>query len=317
MKRTLSLLLCLALLLMALPALAETPKDVPKLAEDEIPDTPQGVHNYMLLCVDSWSGSAKNLGNTDGMVLVTVDEYAGRLMLTSFIRDLLIQKPDGSFNRLSRYVPQNGHDQQAVENLMGIFGTHFGVKVDHYVVVDWTMIKNIIDAVGGVDITITAGEATRLKSKDAYKTSWTTPKITGEGTYHFIGYAAVIYMRIRSGTQVDGEAYDFRRTSRARSVLSNIASSLQNITYEQALDLLDVVVENTLLTDMSTADLLEALQLAYDARGLEIEQLRIPIKGTFEPITYTGGACEQIDFIKNRETLNDFLYGGFVVTEEE
>ena len=317
MKRILMLLVCLAVLLPVLPACAETPRDVPMLSEDEIPDTPKGVHNYMLLCVDSWNGNAKNLGNTDGMVLVTVDEYANRLMLTSFIRDQLIQKPDGSFNRLSRYVPQNGHNQQAVENLMDIFGTHYGVKIDHYVVVDWTMIRNIIDAVGGVDISVTAGEATRLKSKDAYMTSWTTPKLSGEGTYHFTGYGAVIYMRIRSGTVVDGEANDFRRTSRARSVLSSIASSLSDISYDQALDLLDTVVENTLLTDMSTADLLEAVQLAYDSRGLEIEQLRIPIAGTYESITYTGGACQQIDFVKNREALENFLYGGFVVTEDE
>lgn len=315
MKRFLSALLVLMLLIGA--ASAESPKAVPLLAEDEIPDTPSGVHNYMLLCVDSWNANANNLGNTDGIVLVTVDEYANRLMLTSFIRDLLIQKSENNFNRLSRYVPHNGANQEAVEKLMGIFGTHFGVKIDHYVVVDWTMIKNIIDAVGGVDITVTEGEATRLKSKNAYKSSWTEPVLKGAGTYRFTGYAAVIYMRIRSTTVVDGEANDFRRTSRARAVLSSIALGLSDISYEQALELLDVVVENTLLTDMTAADLLEAVGLAYNARKYDIEQLRIPIKGTYEGITYAGGSCQQIDFVANREALLEFLYGGFIVREDE
>ncbi len=315
MKRFLSFLL--VLMLLCCTALADMPKAVPLLSEDEIPDTPTGVHNYMLLCVDSWSANPNNLGNTDGIVLVTVDEYANRLMLTSFIRDLLVQKAENNFNRLSRYVPHNGANQAAVESLMDIFGTHFGVKIDHYVVVDWTMIQNIIDAAGGVDITVTAGEATRLKSKNAYKSSWTEPVLKGAGTYHFTGYAAVIYMRIRSSTVVDGEANDFRRTSRARSVLTNLATSLSDITYDQALELLDVVVENTLLTDMTTADLLEAVGLAYNARKYDIDQLRIPIKGTYEGITYAGGSCQQIDFIANREALLEFLYGGFIVREDE
>lgn len=317
MKRVFLCLMCLMLLPLA--ALADAmPNPVPLLSEDEIPQTPTGIHNYLLLCVDSWDGNVNNLGNTDGVVLVTVDEYAGRLMLTSFIRDLLVQKEENSFNRLSRYVPHNGSNKAAVEKLVNnIFATHFGVRIDHYVVVDWTMIRNIIDAAGGVDITVTAGEATRLKDKNAYKASWTEPKLAGAGTYHFTGYAAVIYMRIRSGTVVDGEAYDFRRTSRARSVLMNIAEGLRDITYEQALDLLDVVVENTLATDMSAADLLTALDLAYGARGLPIEQLRIPIQGTYEPITYTGGACQQIDYVQNRVALHDFLYGTFIVRDDE
>ena len=318
MKKLIALLMCFILLMSVFCAYAETPKTIPVLSEDEIPDTPDGVHNYLLLCVDSWDAKPNNLGNTDGMVLVTVDEYAHRLMLTSFIRDLLIQRTDDpadGFNRLSRFVPQNGHNQEAVEKLIKIYGTHFGVKIDHYVVIDWTMIRNIIDAVGGVDITVTAGEATRLKSKDAYKSSWTTPVLSGAGTYHFTGYAAVIYMRIRSSTVVNGEANDFRRTTRARSVLTSIATSLSDITYDQALNLLDAVVENMLLTDMSTMDMLEAVNLAYKAKDWDIEQMRIPIKGTYEGITYTGGSCQQIDFIKNREALNDFLYGGFIVTE--
>ena len=320
MKKWLSLVVCFCILLTVCPALAETPKEIPLLELEDVPDTPAGVHNYLLLCVDSWNGKANNLGNTDGIVLVTVDEYAHRLMLTSFIRDLLIQKtsdPADGFNRLSRYVPQNGHNQQAVENLCTLFATHFGVKIDHYVVIDWTMIRNIIDAAGGVDITVTAGEATRLKSKDAYKSSWTEPVLSGAGTYHFTGYAAVIYMRIRSSTVVNGEANDFRRTSRARSVLTNIAKSLSDVSYDQALELLDTVVENTLLTDMSTMDMLEAVDLAYTARQWEIEQMRIPIKGTYEGITYANGSCQQIDFVANREALYNFLYGGFVVAEDD
>ncbi|MBQ8081496.1 MAG: LCP family protein [Clostridia bacterium] len=317
MRRPIALLLALLILLTCPLAWADKPKDVPKLSPEEIPDTPAGIKNYLLLCVDSWGGKANNLGNTDGMVLVTVDEIMQKIMLTSFIRDIWIQKEDGGFNRLSRFVPQNGHDQKAVEDLIAIYGSHFGVKVDHYIVIDWSMIQNIIDAVGGVELTIINNEAIRLKDKEAYRSSWTDPVLKGAGTYRFTGHAAVIYMRIRGATKVDGVNYDFARTGRARQVLSSIAASLADINYERAMELLDVVVNNTLVTDMSAADLLEAAQLAFELRGAPIEEMRIPISGTYESLNYTSGAGQQIDFVANREALQEFLYGGFVVREDD
>ncbi len=321
MKRLLSALLVWCLLLPCAGAFAiATPRTIPVLAQEDIPATPHGIRNYLLLCVDSWNGKTDNLGNTDGMVLVTADEDMGKISLTSFTRDLLVKNPEKSgYNRLSRYVINNGANKEAVEKLVGIFETHFGIRIDHYIVVDWTMIQNIIDACGGVDITITDGEATRLRSKTAYTSSWTDPVLpakNGGGTYHFKGHAAVIYMRIRSSYVVNGEANDFRRTTRARMVLSSLASSLSEITYDRALDLLDAVVENTLVTDMSAADLFEAVQIAFDLKGAQIDQLRIPIKGTFEEIDY-GGSAQQIDYPANREALHAFLYGTFIVRDDE
>ena len=321
MKRLFCAFLALCLLLPCLTAAAiDTPRPIPVLSREEIPGTPHGIHNYLLLCVDSWSGNANNLGNTDGMILVTADEDMKKISLTSFIRDLLVKNPEkAGFNRMSRYVINNGANKEAVEKLKGIYETHFGILIDHYIVVDWTMIQNIIDACGGVDITITDGEATRLRSKTAYSANWTDPVLpakNGGGTYHFKGHAAVIYMRIRSSYVVNGEANDFRRTSRARQVLSSLAASLRDITYDRALELLDVVVENTLVTDMSAADLFEAVQLAYDLKDNDISQMRIPIQGTFEEIDY-GGSAQQIDYPANREALHKFLYGTYVVREED
>ena len=119
MKRLLTALIALTVLLhCALAGAIATPREIPVLAQEDIPATPHGIHNYLLLCVDSWNGSAKNLGNTDGMILVTADEDMGRISLTSFIRDLLVKNPEKTgYNRLSRYVINNGADKEAVEKL--------------------------------------------------------------------------------------------------------------------------------------------------------------------------------------------------------
>ena len=267
------------------------------------------------------------LGNTDGIILVTVDTCLHRVVLTSFIRDLLIQRPDGKFNRLSRFVPNNGNNQEAVDKLIEIFGTHFGIKIDHYVVVNWSMVRNIISAagvkdangVGRVEIELTKGEAEYLRGKDAYTSSWATPNLKGAGTYLLSPHAAVIYMRCRkSASAINGEKYDYRRTTRARNVLISLKNNLSDITYDQCRELLDIVVNNILVSDMKGWDLLEAADIAFDLKDSDIDQFRIPIDGTHKTITYSSGSCEEIDFPANREALWDFLgYNSFVVREDE
>ena len=71
-------------------------------------------------------------------------------------------------------------------------------------------------------------------------------------------------MRIRKVANIEGETQDVGRTRRARIVLTSIAESLKDISYEDATKLLDVVIENTIFTSMSAMDMLSALDLAMD-----------------------------------------------------
>lgn len=318
MKKWLSLLLALCLLISCVPlALAdEEPAPIPVIPESEIPPTPKGIHHYMLICMDSWATDPKNLGHSDGLILVSVDEYARRVMLTSFIRDMLIQRPDGKFGRINNVVGYFGANQAGIDALITTINTHFNLKIEDYIVVDFQQVQNIIDAIGGVDITITDREAQYLRNYSISRSS-TTPELAGGGTYHFSGHAAVIYMRIRKVVNIEGETQDVGRTRRARIVLTSIAESLKDISYEDATKLLDVVIENTIFTSMSAMDMLSALDLAMDLRGTEIEQIRMPIDGAYESMPVAGMATQQIDWLVNREALHTFLLDSFVVVEDE
>jgi len=311
LKKCFSLLLAL-MLLTPLCAIAEQePTPIYPLTADEIEPTPEGMHHYLLLCSDSWSGSSEDEPrNTDGMMLVTVDTVAQRVMLTSFIRDMLVMRPDGIYGRLNGIAKRF-----SLEDLMATLNSHFGLQIEKYVLVDWTGVANIIDALGGVDITITRGEAIRLRDKMAYKSDWTQPVLSGAGTYHFRGYAAVIYMRIRSDTAVDGERYDYRRTTRARNVVSSLADSLREVDYNQALNIAHTVFSNITATNMTMHDLINAAGYAFELRNAEIEQFRVPIDGTGDEFYYKEMATQQIDIPVNREALLEFLYESFTVRE--
>ncbi len=335
MKRIFTLLLAVVLLLSILPEAlaADEPDPIPVIAQEDLSPTPAGLHYYMLICVDSWAADLSKTGqHTDGLMLVTVDEYAHRVMLTSFIRDMLIQRPDGKFGRINNIMDllspktKNGIDgRQGIQMLVDTINTHFDLRIEHFIVVDFKQVENIIDAVGGVDITVTNREATYLKNYSISSTS-TTPAMGSGGTYQFSGHAAVIYMRIRKRETAEylhedgtfhSDNQDFGRTYRDRVVLASIAESLKDISYQDALKLLDVVLANTVYTNMTTDELMDALDLAMQMRGVKVEHIRMPIDGTYEEFPYAGMATKQIDFLKNREALHDFLLDSFVVVDEE
>ncbi|MBQ8655044.1 MAG: LCP family protein [Clostridia bacterium] len=306
MKRILCLVLSMLMLSGCVPALADMPQPIETIPYEELPEPIDGQHHYLLLCVDQWYGKAHNLGNTDGIVLVTVDTRAHRIMLTSIIRDALVERPDGKIGRIN-YIAKN----YGPEALCRVISQHLGVKVEKYILFDFNQIQTIIDYLGGVEITVTNAEADYLNryriARDA-----TTPSMGKAGTYLFGGHAAVIYMRIRKA----GGGGDFMRTQRVRTVLSTLADQCREITYDEALALVDNVMANTTLTNMNLDEMVQAMEYAYELRGCTIEELRIPQDGDASPINYAGMSVQEIDWISSRAHMDDFLQNSFLVLDD-
>ena len=302
-KRMLSLWLVLALLLPAC-ALADQPREIYPLETVEEPR--EGMHHYLLACVDNWQGNAKNLGNTDGVILVTLDTRAKRVLLTTFSREMLIKRPDGGIGRFT-YIAKN----YGPEALCEIVSTHFGAKVDKYIIFSMDNVQKIIDAMGGVYITVTDAEADYLNRYRISRDS-TKPSMGKGGTYLFGGHAAVIYMRIR---KVGGDG-DSGRTRRMRTVLSTLAQKYADASLNDALQVLSAVSDNLVMMNMTTADLVEAVGYAMELRGVEVEGMQMPPQEAMEPITYAGMSTRQVDFDTAREALHNFLYADVSVEED-
>lgn len=307
MKRLLCALCAFTLALtLSAPALAETPRPITPLDYDTLPAALPGQHHYLLACVDTWETKPTNLGNTDGVMMVTLDTRARRLMLITYMREMLVQRPDGQIGRITYIAKNNGP-----EALCRTISTHFGVKVEKYILFSMDNVQTIIDALGGVYITVTDAEADYLNryriARDA-----TTPSMDKAGTYLFGGHAAVIYMRIR---KVGGDG-DAGRTRRMRTVLSTLARSYASVTLDQALKVLSSVTENLCLTNMTLNDMMEALGYALQVAGAEPEGLQMPADSAMEPITYAGMSTRQVDFEACRALLREFLDNSFVVMDD-
>lgn len=179
---------------------------------------------------------------------------------------------------------------------------HFGVKVDRYILFSMDNVQTIIDAMGGVYITVTDAEADYLNryriARDA-----TTPSMDKAGTYLFGGHAAVIYMRIR---KVGGDG-DSGRTRRIRTVLSTLAGKYAQASLDDALKLLTAVSDNLVLSNMTMADMLEGVGYAMELRGVVPEGIQMPQQEAMTPISYAGMSTREVDFAAARKVLSEFL----------
>jgi len=306
LKRLLSVLLLFCLVITGVvPAYAATPRPITPLDYDTLPEPPAGQHHFLLTCVDSWSGTADQMGNTDGNILVTMDTAARRLIFTTFTREMLIRRPDGDIGRFT-YIAKN----YGVEAMCRILSTHFGVKVEKYIVFNMDNVQNMIDAMGGVYITVTDAEADYLNRYRISRDS-TTPSMDKGGTYLFSGHAAVIYMRIRKV----GSEGDNGRMRRMRTVLSTLAQKYADVDLGTAMDLLTSVRGSIVQTNMSLQDMMQALNYAFDLRGVTPEGLQMPPTEAMEDITYAGMMTRQVDFEYARQVLSEFLEQGYAVME--
>ena len=316
------LIICLAAAGIALGD-ERTPKPIQTIPMEEIPPVQEGQHHYLLLCTDVWHGNPGNLGNTDGIVLVTLDTRAHRVMLTSFIRDALVWRPmdenpeEMGFGRINYIAKRLGP-----EALCQVISQHINVRVEDYLLFDFTQIANIVDYLGGVDIELNREEINYLRKYAVPDGSVRNVK-TGQdlrvgathrpGLYHFAGHSAVIYMRIRKA----GGGGDFMRTQRARTVLSTLADKCREITWEEVEALVNNIMDNNTMTNINLEEMLNAARYAYSLRDCTIEELRIPPDGAATPITFASMAVQEIDWEACRESMANYLKNSFLVVEDE
>nr|WP_296832341.1 LCP family protein [uncultured Marvinbryantia sp.] len=183
-------------------------------AQEEYSDE-QESYNLLLIGTDhrddSWNG------NSDVMILVTINQDSEEIILTSFMRDLYADIPGYGVHKLNYAFAVGGGDV-----LVQTLEDNYRLQIDNYAIVDFMDMANIVDLLGGVEITLSDEECVNLNSNLAQLGVPEENYIYTGGTYLLDGYQAVAYMRIR----YVGNS-DYQRTQRQRDVLKEIFASLK------------------------------------------------------------------------------------------
>lgn len=234
--------------------------------------------NILLVGQDRREGEGRQ--RSDSMILCSFNPETNEVALISFLRDLYIRIPGYSDNRLNAAYSFGGFPL-----LVDTLYVNFGITVDGCVEVDFNGFKKVIDAVGGIDVKLTAAEA----------------KIIGdgakEGISHLDGDHALMYARIR---KLDS---DFGRTNRQRNVVKAVFNQVKNCSVSELMGLVNTVLP-LVTTDMSNYQITSlAMQYAPALANLKMSTYSVPADGTYSHAMIRGMAVLVPDLYEVKKIL--------------
>lgn len=200
--------------------------------------SPGPVH-VLLIGYDARPG--QTTGNSDTLIVAGFDPEAKRLGLLSVPRDTRVLLPGRGYQKINAAMSEGG-----VELTRRVVGDLLGVRIDHYVRVNFEQFKSVIDTLGGVTIEV---------EKDMYY-------VTGDsqdgvinlhkGVQRLNGAQALQYVRYRQDA-----LGDITRTERQQKLLKALAEEVLQPKTVVKLPVLIPQVIRAVDTDLSVIDLLE------------------------------------------------------------
>lgn len=266
------------------------------------------ITNILLLGVDDYQKN--DIGRSDSMMLVSVDTRHNKIKLTSFMRDMYVAIPGYKSNKLNVAYADGGGGTGGAKQTVKTIEANFRVDIDRYVIVNNKAFNQIIDRLGGVEITLT-------NKTDSYghteadlinKYSGDRNKVR-TGTNHLSGAQAHYYSRIRA----IGD--DFERTQRQRKVFESLANGLKSASvptlYSILADTLPLVT-----TNMTKNEIVSMAGNAPTYLGYPISQDRIPGDGEYAAQTVAGAGDSLVpDLAACRKSVEEFIYEGDIPAE--
>ena len=177
--------------------------------------------NILIVGIDKTEWRTATL--TDTLMVVSIDPVGETVSLVSLPRDLVrVPLGDGNVfgpkvNSLMAYADRHADEfpQGGMRTLENAIGALLGIPIHYYAQVDFEGFVKLVNAVGGVDITVAEGFY-----DDMYDgLGINAPGVNGwgveAGPHHFNGWEALAYARSR---KADGES-DFTRAARQQEVL--------------------------------------------------------------------------------------------------
>lgn len=234
MRRAIQFSLCILALLCSLQAFAQDNNTPSLIIEnpDEIPppmptieEGEYDIYNVMLLGSDTTN--PRNSGRTDVIVILSLNRTANTVSMLSLPRDLYVHIPGERVYRINSaygYGQQNGVG--GAELLRQTIAYNLGIEIDRYARVDFREFQEIVDALGGVNISVDCSiEDWRLTEPDLDPTveeNWSMFTLP-VGVHHMDGNLALWYARSRRTTS------DFDRGRRHQALLRAMWHRLQDL----------------------------------------------------------------------------------------
>ena len=257
----------------------------------------KNVINVLLIGLDSKEG-LKYGGNSDSLILVSLNKKTEKISMCSFFRDSWCYMNTAGRDRYAKINSSYFHGGPGA--LIDTIERNFKVDIDYYVAVDFSSFRGIIDALGGITVPIQEYEAAYINktNPDFHIEAGDAVKLTGK--------QALVFARIRKS---DYDS-DVSRTRRQRQVITSLIQSAKNASLSQLNNTLDALFAYV------KTDLTKSQILSYAAQALtkgwlnyEITQFALSDTDIFKT-GYVGNASVVfMDFPLAAQKVQTEIYG--------
>lgn len=269
------------------------------------------VENIMIYGADNHKEG--EYGRSDSMILLSIDKRTHAIKQTSFLRDLYVTIPGHDPDRLNAAFAIGGA-KLATETIE----YNFGIRIDSYIVIDFSGFTSLIDAMGGITLELTEEEIdyinwqcwrnkqveTRNEIVIPESEFYTNKNEEKAAKVKLNGRQALWYARDR-----DSAGSDFDRTARQRILIDTMISQLKS-SNPFTLMYVAFMAAPLITTDMSKTDVLGKLFSVFELLKYDKKEYRVPRSDNFSFEWVNDASVIGIDDIEyEKSKLFEFIYG--------
>lgn len=218
----------------------------------------KGYTNIALFGVDSRDGSLEKDARSDSIMIVSINHESKEVKIMSVYRDLCLRVPGYGFQKATHAYAYGG-----AELAMSMLNMNLDLDITEFATVDFGVLADIIDALGGIDIEVSEAEFSLINpliKEQNRVTGSDSEYLDGPGYQHLNGTQATAYARIR---KIDS---DYMRAERQRLVLTKMFEKAKTAKVGTLLNIVDTVLPEV-YTNLTSN---EMIALAKDIFSYEI-----------------------------------------------
>ncbi|OLN30245.1 LCP family protein [Desulfosporosinus metallidurans] len=255
-----------------------------------VPDLKATRFTVLLVGVDRRIGET-SLGNTDSLLVTSVNTRNGKIALLSIPRDTQITIPGYGQNKINAAARVGKGLKTTTALIEGLIGQ----TIDGYVLTNFSGFKSIIDTLGGITLTV---------EKDMYYlTGDATDGVINlkKGTQRLNGAQALQYARFRNDAFAD-----ISRTSRQQAVLKAMGKEFMQLKTVPKLPWLIPQMSKSVETNLSVNELWSLTNVLLRNEKPEISAQTLP--GDF--LTENGISYWKVNPLKSRAIVKRLFEEG-------
>ena len=227
--------------------------------------------NIALFGIDSRGSEFDDSTHSDTIIIVSINNKTGEVKMASLYRDTMLKivdkDGDVSYTKANAAFFKGGP-----ECAINMLNTNLDLNITDYAVVNFTGLTKIIDALDGIDVTLTDDEMNYVNgylTETRLITGLDAPDLTHSGQVHLSGLQATAYCRIRYVTFYDEDGqkyyYDMGRTARQRSVIKKVVEKAKDAGVGQVLQIADSILhyntadEKIITTSLSLDEVMDLI----------------------------------------------------------